>query len=104
MLEDFRKVLEDSKENNYFTNEHILSCTKKALSLIVTELDLKQTVHVDKDLQIRAYYARHVLGAAMVYASVGDAAMVYTGDYNMTPDRHLRAAQIERLQLDLITE
>nr|GEV35913.1 cleavage and polyadenylation specificity factor subunit 3-II [Tanacetum cinerariifolium] len=97
MLEDFRKVLEDRKENEYFTNEHILSCMKK-----VTALDLKQTVQVDKDLQIRAYYAGHVLGAAMVYASVGDAAMVYTGDYNMTPDRHLGAAQIDRLQLDLL--
>lgn len=123
-------------------------------------MDLKQTVQVDKDLQIRAYYAGHVslvyltsrihyllisclytpeknysspisliifleqsilfvtfvchslspniyfsskvLGAAMFYAKVGDAAMVYTGDYNMTPDRHLGAAQIERLNLDLL--
>lgn len=43
-----------------------------------------------------------VLGAAMFYANVGDAAMVYTGDYNMTPDRHLGAAQIDRLKLDLV--
>ncbi|KAK6163967.1 hypothetical protein DH2020_000831 [Rehmannia glutinosa] len=43
-----------------------------------------------------------VLGAAMFYAKVGDAAIVYTGDYNMTPDRHLGAAQIDRLQLDLV--
>lgn len=43
-----------------------------------------------------------VLGAAMFYAKVGDAAMVYTGDYNMTPDRHLGAAQIDRMQLDLL--
>lgn len=43
-----------------------------------------------------------VLGAAMFYAKVGDAAMVYTGDYNMTPDRHLGAAQIDRLHLDLL--
>lgn len=38
----------------------------------------------------------------MIYAKVGDAAMVYTGDYNMTPDRHLGAAQIDRLNLDLV--
>jgi len=38
----------------------------------------------------------------MFYAKVGDAAMVYTGDYNMTADRHLGAAQIDRLQLDLV--
>lgn len=38
----------------------------------------------------------------MFYAKVADTAMVYTGDYNMTPDRHLGAAQIDRLQLDLL--
>ena len=38
----------------------------------------------------------------MFYAKVGDSAMLYTGDYNMTPDRHLGAAQIDRLYLDLV--
>lgn len=38
----------------------------------------------------------------MFYAKVGDTAIVYTGDYNMTPDRHLGAAQIDRLHLDLL--
>ena len=38
----------------------------------------------------------------MIYAKVGDAAIVYTGDYNMTPDRHLGAAQIDRMKLDLL--
>lgn len=38
----------------------------------------------------------------MIYVQVGEEKMVYTGDYNMTPDRHLGAAQIDRLQLDLL--
>ncbi|XP_020271246.1 cleavage and polyadenylation specificity factor subunit 3-II [Asparagus officinalis] len=98
MLEDYRKVMVDRRgEEEQFTYDHIVECMKK-----VTPLDLKQTVQVDKDLQIRAYYAGHVLGAAMIYAKVGVNAMVYTGDYNMTPDRHLGAAQIDRLQLDLL--
>ncbi|KAK9061321.1 hypothetical protein SSX86_018501 [Deinandra increscens subsp. villosa] len=97
MLDDYRKVMVGRGEEQQFTNENILNCLKK-----VTAIDIKQTVQVDKDLQIRAYYAGHVLGAAMIYASVGDAAMVYTGDYNMTPDRHLGAAQIDRLHLDLV--
>ncbi|XP_043707112.1 cleavage and polyadenylation specificity factor subunit 3-II isoform X2 [Telopea speciosissima] len=98
MLEDSRKVMVDRKgEEEQFTYNHIMDCMKK-----VTAVDLKQTVQVDKDLQIRAYYAGHVLGAAMFYAKVGDSAIVYTGDYNMTPDRHLGAAQIDRLQLDLL--
>ncbi|XP_047944690.1 cleavage and polyadenylation specificity factor subunit 3-II isoform X2 [Salvia hispanica] len=96
-LEDYRNTLERGGEKAQFTSEHIAECMKK-----VTAVDLKQTIHVDKDLQIRAYYAGHVLGAAMFYAKVGDAALVYTGDYNMVPDRHLGAAQIDRLQLDLV--
>ncbi|KAJ8767764.1 hypothetical protein K2173_020704 [Erythroxylum novogranatense] len=98
MLEDFRKVMVDRRgEEETFTADNIMQCMKK-----VIPLDLKQTVLVDSDLLIRAYYAGHVLGAAMFYAKVGDSAMVYTGDYNMTPDRHLGAAQIDRLQLDLL--
>ncbi|KAJ0981046.1 hypothetical protein J5N97_009301 [Dioscorea zingiberensis] len=98
MLEDYRKVMVERRgEEEQFSYEHIIECMKKVIAL-----DLKQTVNVDKDLQIRAYYAGHVLGAAMIYAKVGHDTMVYTGDYNMTPDRHLGAAQIERLQLDLL--
>ncbi|KAJ8500626.1 hypothetical protein OPV22_011178 [Ensete ventricosum] len=98
MLEDYRKVMVDRRgEEEQFTYDHIMECLKK-----VTPLDLKQTVQVDKDLEIRAYYAGHVLGAAMIYAKVGESTIVYTGDYNMTPDRHLGAAHIDRLQLDLL--
>ncbi|KAJ6431659.1 hypothetical protein OIU84_019026 [Salix udensis] len=98
MLEDFRKVLVDRRgEEEQFTSLHISQCMQKVIAI-----DLKQTLQVDDDLQIRAYYAGHVLGAAMFYAKVGESAMVYTGDYNMTPDRHLGAAQIDRLELDLL--
>mmetsp|Transcript_38968 Transcript_38968/g.63137 ORF Transcript_38968/g.63137 Transcript_38968/m.63137 type:complete len:395 (+) Transcript_38968:3-1187(+) len=41
----------------------------------------------------------------MFYIKVGDESVVYTGDYNMTPDRHLGAAWIDKLRPDvLITE
>ncbi|KAF7827581.1 cleavage and polyadenylation specificity factor subunit 3-II [Senna tora] len=98
MLEDYRKVMVDRRgEEEQFTSDHIAECMKRVIAV-----DLRQTVQVDEELQIRAYYAGHVIGAAMFYAKVGDAEMVYTGDYNMTPDRHLGAAQIDRLQLDLL--
>ncbi|CAI8605433.1 unnamed protein product [Vicia faba] len=98
MLEDYRKVMVDRRgEEELFTSDHIAECMKKVIAV-----DLKQTVQVDEDLEIRAYYAGHVIGAAMFYVKVGDAEMVYTGDYNMTPDRHLGAAQIDRLRLDLL--
>ncbi|KAL2900229.1 Cleavage and polyadenylation specificity factor subunit 3-II [Bienertia sinuspersici] len=98
MLEDYHKVMVDRMgDEEQFTSENVHSCMEKVIAV-----DLKQTIQVDGDLEIRAYCAGHVLGAAMFYARVGDAAIVYTGDYNMTPDRYLGAAQIDRLQLDLL--
>lgn len=67
----------------------------------VVGVNVHQTVQVDEELEIRAYYAGHVLGAAMFYARVGEQSIVYTGDYNMTPDRHLGAAWIEKLRPDV---
>ncbi len=51
-----------------------------------------QVIRHDDDVEIKAYYAGHVLGAAIFSIRVGDQSIVYTGDYNMTPDRHLGAA------------
>lgn len=62
-------------------------------------------MQVDAGLEFRAYYAGHVLGAVMFYAKAGTCSVVYTGDYNASPDRHLGAAALERLRPDvLITE
>jgi integrator complex subunit 11 len=52
-----------------------------------------------------AYYAGHVIGAAMIYCTIGSATVLYTGDYNMVSDRLLGAAKVPRLCPDvLITE
>ena len=53
-------------------------------------------------MEIKAYYAGHVLGAAMFHIRVGEQSLVYTGDYNMTPDRHLGAAWIDKCRPDLL--
>ncbi|KAJ2157919.1 Integrator complex subunit 11 [Coemansia sp. RSA 552] len=101
LLEDYRKISVERKgETNFFTSQHIKDCMKK-----VVPLHLHETVWVDDELELRAYYAGHVLGAAMVYARCGSESVVYTGDYNMTPDRHLGAAWIDKVRPDvLITE
>ncbi|XP_021753918.1 cleavage and polyadenylation specificity factor subunit 3-II-like isoform X1 [Chenopodium quinoa] len=98
MLEEScKRMVDQEADEGQFTPDHVKSCMEKVIAV-----DLKQTIWVDEDLEIRAYYAGHVIGAAMFYARVGDNAIVYTGDYNMTPDRLLGAAQIDRLQLDLV--
>lgn len=56
-------------------------------------------------LTVTAYYAGHVIGAAMMYCTIGSASVLYTGDYNMVSDRLLGAAKVPRLRPDvLITE
>ena len=62
-------------------------------------------MHVLPDLKVTAYYAGHILGACMFYVESNGESVVYTGDYNMTADRHLGAAWIDKLRPDLcITE
>jgi hypothetical protein len=101
LLEDYRKITVERKgETNFFTAQMIKNCMKKVIAV-----NLYESVQVDDELEIKAYYAGHVLGACMFYVKVGDQSAVYTGDYNMTPDRHLGAAWIEKLRPDLfITE
>jgi integrator complex subunit 11 len=98
LLEDFRKISVERKgESNFFTTEGIKDCMKR-----VVPVNLHESVYVDDDFEIRPYYAGHVLGAAMFYVRVGTESCLYTGDYNMTPDRHLGAAQVDRLKVDLL--
>ncbi|NXG59926.1 INT11 protein, partial [Hemiprocne comata] len=98
LLEDYRKITVDKKgEINFFTSQMIKDCMKK-----VVAVHLHQTVQVDEELEIKAYYAGHVLGAAMFQIKVGCESVVYTGDYNMTPDRHLGAAWIDKCRPDLL--
>ncbi|XP_078616191.1 integrator complex subunit 11-like [Branchiostoma floridae x Branchiostoma japonicum] len=100
LLEDYRKITVDRKgesQANFFTSQMIKDCMKK-----VIPVNLHQTVQVDDELEIKAYYAGHVLGAAMFLIKVGSESVVYTGDYNMTPDRHLGAAWIDKCRPDLL--
>lgn len=98
LLEDYRKITVEKKgEVNFFTSQMIKDCMRKVITV-----NLHQTIKVAKDLEIKAYYAGHVLGAAMFLIRVGDQSVVYTGDYNMTPDRHLGSAWIDQCQPDLL--
>lgn len=98
LLEDMRKVAVERKgETNFFTASMIKDCMKKVITVT-----LHESMQVDKDLEIKAYYAGHVLGAAMFHIRVGSQSLVYTGDYNMTPDRHLGAAWIDKCRPDLL--
>ncbi len=66
---------------------------------------IHQTLTLRSGISITPYYAGHVLGAAMFDVRIASHSCVYTGDYNMTPDRHLGSAIVPRLEPHvLITE
>lgn len=98
LLEDFRRISVERKgESNFFTSQNIKDCMKKVITI-----NLHQTIQVDEDLEIKCYYAGHVLGAGMFHVKSGQQSVVYTGDFNMTPDRHLGSAWIDKCRPDLL--
>ena len=101
LLEDYRKISVDRHgEAGFFTTQQIKTCIKKVRTIRVHE-----TIQIDKDISVKCYYAGHVLGAGMFLVKVGHQSVLYTGDYNMTPDRHLGCAWVDRCNPDvLITE
>lgn len=98
LLEDFRRISVERKgESNFFTSQNIKDCMKKVITI-----NLHQTIQVSEDLEIKCYYAGHVLGAGMFMVKSGQQSVVYTGDFNMTPDRHLGSAWIDKCRPDLL--
>ena len=121
LLEDMRKITAEKKGNDkseIYSSKDISNCMRKVVPVslhetIIVNSNKSSSKYVDKDwdldeypIEIKAYYAGHVLGAAMFHIRVGPfASAVYTGDYNMTPDRHLGSAWIDECRPDvLITE
>jgi integrator complex subunit 11 len=59
LLEDMRKVAVERKgETNFFTSADIKACMRK-----VTAVNLMEMVQVDPQLELKCYYAGHVLGS-----------------------------------------
>ena len=75
----------------------ITTCMSK-----VRAMNVHETVVLGKGFTVKAYYAGHVLGAGMFEVCVNGQRVVYTGDYNMTPDRHLGSAWLDRTCPDLL--
>lgn len=105
LLEDYRKITVDKKgETNFFTSQMIKDCMKKVVAVhlhqtvqvkgaLLAKKKTQKTLiligntginarfccwQVDEELEIKAYYAGHVLGAAMFQIKVGCESVVYT--------------------------
>jgi integrator complex subunit 11 len=75
MLEDYHRVLQERPGSGpVFDKEHIAASLARA-----TAVQLEQTVVVSEGFEITAFYAGHVLGAAVFHVRVGHQTLVYTG-------------------------
>ncbi|GFE55834.1 cleavage and polyadenylation specificity factor, putative [Babesia ovis] len=64
-------------------------------------MQLKST-HKLGNITITPYYAGHVLGAAMFHVECDGISVLYTGDFNTTPDKHLGPAHVPPLCPDVL--
>ena len=94
MLIDYMNVSNDGIYQ--YSLEMIKSCSSK-----ISTIDLEATKKVN-DLKITAYYAGHVLGAVMFAIEYKGKKVVYTGDYNTSPDRHLSGCRIYKINPDVL--
>ena len=53
-------------------------------------------------IKFKAYNAGHVLGAAMFLVEIDGVRILYTGDYSREEDRHLKAAEIPKWEIDIL--
>jgi integrator complex subunit 11 len=98
LLQDYRKIMTERRgETDFFTVEDIERCMNK-----VHGVNLREQLEISPGFTVQPYYAGHVIGAAMFLVRVDGQSCVYTGDYNMTPDRHLGAAWMDRVRPDLL--
>jgi integrator complex subunit 11 len=102
LLEDFRKIVFEGRDHDpqFFSSADVVACVDRA-----TSIELDTEMEPVPGVFVTAHYAGHVLGAAMFTVRVGARSVLYTGDFNVTPDRHLGSARVPRLCPDvLITE
>jgi len=96
ILQDFVKISSIQSEHTLFTESDLNNSMAKIETIDFHE---QQTVN---GIKFQAFYAGHVLGAAMFQIEIGDVKVVYTGDYSMYDDRHLRGAEIPSESPDIL--
>lgn len=84
LLSDYVRVTQD--EGLYTETDLVRSYER------IDTVDYHQTTEYN-GIKFTAYYAGHVLGAAMFLLEIAGVKVLYTGDYSREEDRHLMAAE-----------
>ena len=99
LLKDYACAMSarQSSADHIYTSEDVDSCLSR-----VIHVTLGETIWVDEHLNLQMHHAGHVLGAIMVGAECLGQRALYTGDFNLTSARHLRAARLAPSEPDVV--
>jgi cleavage and polyadenylation specificity factor subunit 3 len=97
LLSDFVRVSRNSPGDESLYTEEDVDRTMSRIEV----LDYHAEVNVD-GIKFRAFYAAHVLGAAMFMVEIAGVRVLYTGDFSREEDRHLKAAEIPPFRPDVL--
>lgn len=86
LLTDFIRVINSNSKTDFYSEKDLVNCYEK-----ITPIDYHQEINVC-GVKLTAYNAGHVLGAAMFRLEIGGVSLLYTGDFSMEEDRHLKKA------------
>lgn len=91
MLQDFVRTSHARNQYCPFSEHDIDTCLEKVRLI---RLDCPMIVDGTPSISVTAHYAGHVLGAVMFSVAIDQHRVLYSGDYSMSADRHLRAARV----------
>eukprot|EP00375_Theileria_parva_P000519 XP_763189.1 hypothetical protein [Theileria parva strain Muguga] len=93
---DKRRKIEERTDPWGYSLNSVAECMKRSIPL---QLRATETVG---NLNLVPYYAGHVLGASMFLSECDGFKVLYTGDFNTIPDKHLGPAKVPTLEPDVL--
>lgn len=96
LLSDYVKVSHVNTEDSLFDERDLNNSLDK-----INEIDYHQEFNYN-GINFSAYNAGHVLGAAMFLIIIKGIRILYTGDFSREEDRHLKSAEIPKLDVHVL--
>ena len=96
ILQDYVKVSTMSVDETLYSESDLLASMER-----ISTINYHQTLSL-RGINVTAYNAGHVLGAAMFTIDIAGVRILYTGDYSRSEDRHLMAAEIPKHTPDIL--
>eukprot|EP01112_Ceratiomyxa_fruticulosa_P019714 TRINITY_DN6513_c0_g1_i2.p1 TRINITY_DN6513_c0_g1~~TRINITY_DN6513_c0_g1_i2.p1 ORF type:complete len:794 (-),score=177.10 TRINITY_DN6513_c0_g1_i2:48-2429(-) len=96
LLTDYVKVSNIAIDDMLFDEQDLNRSLDK-----VEQVNYHQEVEVN-GIKFWTYNAGHVLGAAMFMVEIAGVRILYTGDFSRQEDRHLMAAEIPNMNVDVL--